>query len=183
MMKVLTDETRYAGAGAVLALGMFDGVHVGHRALIRKAVEIAREMGADAMICTFDRHPLQVLAPGSEPEMLMTVEERLAAFEALGADYALVKPFTRALANVEAEPYLRALVRATRARAVVAGENYTFGKGGQGTSALIRAMSAQLGFRAVMVESVRLGGDIVSSTLIRRLLAEGQTGRAATLLG
>ncbi|MGI6239971.1 MAG: bifunctional riboflavin kinase/FMN adenylyltransferase, partial [Christensenellales bacterium] len=60
---------------------------------------------------------------------------------------------------------------------------YTFGKGGQGTSALIRAMSAQLGFRAVMVESVRLGGDIVSSTLIRRLLAEGQTGRAATLLG
>jgi riboflavin kinase/FMN adenylyltransferase len=183
MMKVITDEKLYVGAGAVLALGMFDGVHLGHRALIRRAVALARKRKLDAMVCTFDRHPMRVIRPGSAPEMLMTVEERLKAFQELGADWALVKPFTRELADVEAEVYLRGLVAATKARAVVAGENYSFGRAGRGDARLIRALAEELGFEPVIMKSVREGGDVVSSTLIRRLLAEGEDERAARLLG
>jgi riboflavin kinase/FMN adenylyltransferase len=182
-MKVITDEKLYVGAGAVLALGMFDGVHLGHRALIRRAVALARERKLDAMVCTFDRHPMCVIRPGFAPEMLMTVEERLKAFQELGADWALVKPFTRELADVEAEVYLRGLVAATKARAVVAGENYSFGRAGRGDARLIRALEEELGFEPVIMKSVREGGDVVSSTLIRRLLSEGEDERAARLLG
>lgn len=182
-MKVISDERQYAGAGTVLALGMFDGVHMGHRALIRRAVLLARETKLDAMVCTFDKHPMRVILPDSAPEMLMTVEERLAAFEQLGADWALVKPFTRALMNVDAEAYLKELVAATRARAVVVGENYTFGRLGLGTSDMVRALSKELGYEPVVMQSVLEEGDVVSSTLIRRLLAEGQADRAALLLG
>ena len=71
-MKVLCDEKEYCGPGAVLALGMFDGVHLGHRALILRAAALAKELGGDAVVCTFDRHPLSVLCPGSEPEALTT---------------------------------------------------------------------------------------------------------------
>lgn len=182
-MKVITDEKKYAGAGTALALGMFDGVHLGHRALIRRAVILAREKNLDAMVCTFDQHPMRVIRPDSAPEMLMTVEERLAAFAALGADWALVKPFTRALADVEAEDYLRGLVAATKARVVVAGENYSFGRAGRGGAGLIRALANELGYEPVVMKSVREGGDVVSSTLIRRLLSDGQSERAARLLG
>jgi riboflavin kinase/FMN adenylyltransferase len=182
-MKVISDEKQYAGAGTVLALGMFEGVHMGHRALIRRAVLLAREKKLDAMVCTFDRHPMRVIRPDAAPEMLMTVEGRLAAFAELGADWALVKPFTQALMNVDAEAYLKELVFATRARAVVVGENYTFGRQGLGTSGMVRALSKELGYEPVVMQSVIEEGDVVSSTLIRRLLAEGKTERAALLLG
>ncbi len=182
-MKVITDEKNYTGVGTVLALGMFDGVHLGHRALIRRAVSLAHEKKLDAMVCTFDQHPMRVIRPDAAPEMLMTVEERLAAFSALGADWALVKPFTKALMNIDAEEYLENLVSATRARAVVVGENYTFGRLGLGTSRMIRERASALGYEPVVVKSVKRGGDVVSSTLIRRLLTSGQAERAARLLG
>lgn len=182
-MIVINDEKRYTGNGAVLALGMFDGVHLGHRALIGRAVSLARETGADSMACTFDRHPLSVLKPGSEPDALMTISARLKVFESLGADWALVKPFTYEFSRVEAHDFLADLVTATKARAIVCGENYTFGKGGAGNVALIREMAAEMGFRAEIMQSVKDNGDVVSSTLIRRLIAEGDSERAARLMG
>ena len=133
-MIVITGEEQYTGGGAVLELGMFDGVHLGHRSLINRAVEMAREMNADAMVCTFDRHPLSVIRPEAAPEALMSLEDRLRIFERLGADWALVKPFTREFADIEAEYFLENLVRLTRAKAIVCGENYSFGRGGMGGS-------------------------------------------------
>lgn len=181
-MKVIAHEKQYSGAGAVLALGMFDGVHRGHRSLIRQAVALARELDADAMVCTFNRHPLSVIRPEAAPEALMSVEERLAIFEGLGADWALVKPFTPEFAAVEAEDFLRELAKATRARAIVCGENYTFGRGGRGGRRMICEMATELGYRPVIVGSVTDGGEVVSSTLIRRLMSAGETERARRLL-
>ena len=89
----------------MLALGNFDGVHIGHAALIRRAVEIAGAQGAQSVVCTFDRHPLAVLKPGSEPMALTTLEERLRRFEKLGADWAYVRPFYRALSQMPAEEF------------------------------------------------------------------------------
>ncbi len=130
-MKVITDEKQYTGPGAVLALGMFDGVHLGHRALIARAQEMARAEKADAMACTFDVHPLSVLAPEKAPAPLTDVAGRLEIFRQLGLDWALVKPFTPDLAAQEPEIFLESLTRCTRARGVVCGENYTFGRGGR----------------------------------------------------
>ena len=182
-MIVITSEGQYGGPGAVLALGMFDGVHLGHRSLICRARELADALNADAMVCTFDRHPLSVLKPEAAPAALMPLEDRLRAFEKLGADYALVKPFTRELADTDAEKFLRELVGLTRARAVVCGENYSFGAGGRGGSAMIAALAAELGYRAEIMPSVRDGADVVSSTLIRSLILAGERERARRLLG
>lgn len=182
-MKIITDETQYDGARSVLALGMFDGVHLGHRALINRAVEIARTESADAIVCTFDRNPLALLAPERCPKSLMNVTERLEKFAALGADWALVKPFTRELSEMPAEEYIRRITEATRCIAVVSGENYTFGRFARGNAAMLRRFSRELGFRAEIVGSVTDMGETVSSTLIRKLIDNGESERAARLLG
>ena len=182
-MKVLCDEREYDGPGAVLALGMFDGVHLGHRALILRAAELARELDGECVVCTFDRHPLSVLCPGKEPEALTSPEERLRIFGELGVKQALVKPFTRELADCEPAEFLRGLTKNTRAKAVVCGESYTFGKNGAGDTALLMTLAAALGVRVEIVPSVMDGGELVSSTLIRSLLATGDTRRANRLLG
>lgn len=181
-LQILRSEREYTGKASVLALGTFDGVHIGHAALIRCAHDIAADMGADCVVCTFDRHPLSVLHPERAPAQLTTLEEKCAKFAALGADYALVRAFTLELAAQSAEAYLAELVRNMRAAAVVVGENHRFGFHGQGDARLIGEMGAKMDFAAVIVPPVYDEGELVSSTLIRRLLAGGQRERAERLL-
>ena len=170
-MRVWTREEDFDLPASAVALGTFDGVHIGHQALIRRAMELARELGAASVVCTFDRHPLSVLCPERAPRELLTLERKLEKLEALGVDGVLVKPFTAEFAAMEPEAYLATLVEKLRTRAVVAGFNYTFGE------------AVKLGYHAEIVEAVRDGADTVSSTLIRRLLTEGETKRAERLLG
>ena len=182
-MKVISHEREYRGPGAVLALGMFDGVHIGHRALIRRAVEMAREMGVESMVCTFDRHPRSVLFPDRAPVPLMTREEQLAEFEKLGADWALIKKFDMEFADVAADVYVASLVDATHAKGIVCGENYTFGKGGLGNPDMLEELSDAFDYRLEVLGSVKEGGEVVSSTLIRSLIKNGDLARADRLLG
>ncbi len=181
-MKILHSEAEFTGRASVAALGMFDGVHIGHQSLIRRAVALARELDAECVVCTFDRHPLSVLRPDCAPAPLLSLEENLEKFARLGADYALVKPFTREFAAMPPEEYLCALTRDMRACAVVAGENYTFGAGGRGDAALIRGMAAELGYRAEIVPPVMDGKVMCSSTRIRRLIEAGETEHARRLM-
>lgn len=181
-MKIIYTEAEFEGRASVAALGMFDGVHIGHQALIRRAAALARELDAKCVVCTFDRHPMSVLCPDRAPEPLLSLEDNLRKFEALGADAALVKAFTPAFAAMEPADYLRELVRALRVKCLVAGENYTFGAGGRGNAALIRAMADALGCRAEIVPPVMDGDVMCSSTLIRRLIAAGETEHARRLL-
>lgn len=182
-MKIITDETQYSGAGAVLALGMFDGVHLGHRRLIDTAAALAKDKNADLMVCTFDRHPLSVLSPGNEPMQLTDLDERLRVFEDMGADYALVMPFTRKLAAMDAKDFLRNLAVNTRARAIVCGENYTFGRFGAGNIETIKEMCDLLGYEPVTVKSVMDAGEVISATHIRALIKAGETEKAKLLMG
>ena len=182
-MQILRDENDYTGPGAVVALGTFDGVHIGHQKLIATAIRLARANGLDAAVCTFDRHPFAVLRPEREPQALLTPAEKLEKLACLGADVALVLPFTREFAAQPAREFLERLVRGLRARALVVGENYTFGYGGAGNSELIRALAPELGYEAVVVEAVTDEGEVVSSTLIRRLMETGDLERVERLLG
>ena len=181
-MKIIHSAGEFTGNRAVLALGMFDGVHIGHQALIRRAVALAEELGAQSVVCTFDRHPLAVLRPEQAPEPLLPLHENLKKFERLGAEWALVQAFTIGYGATAPEDFLRAMARDFRAAAIVTGVNYTFGDRGRGDAALIQRLAPQLGFRAEIVPPVMDGDVICSSTRIRALLAAGETEHAQRLL-
>lgn len=181
-MNVIRSESEFGGARSVVALGMFDGVHIGHQMLIREAVKLAGETGANCVVCTFDRHPLSVLRPDKAPVPLLTLEENIAKFAALGADHTLVKPFTKDFAAVEAEDFLRSLVKDMRVCGIVAGENYTFGRMGRGNADMLRSMQHELGFRAVIVPPVMDGDVMASSTRVRALMSAGERAHAERLL-
>ena len=181
-MRVWKSEAEYDLQSCAVALGTFDGVHVGHQALIRRAMELARELDAASVVYTFDRHPLSVLCPERAPRELLTLEEKLHKLEELGVDGVLVKPFTEEFAAMEPVRYLEILAGKLRAKAVIAGFNYTFGAMGRGDAALIRSEAARLGYRAEIVDAVMDGGDTVSSTLIRALQDRGEIARAARLM-
>lgn len=175
-------EREFTGRASVVALGMFDGVHIGHQKLIRTAVRIAGELGAECIACTFDRHPLSVLFPERAPEALLSREENLKKFEALGVDSVLVKPFTRAFAAMLPEDYIESLVKELKVCAIVVGENYTFGRAGRGNADMICALAGKYGYRAEIVKPVRDAGGMISSTRIRALLRDGRTEEAQKLL-
>jgi riboflavin kinase/FMN adenylyltransferase len=181
-MKIIYETTEFTGHRAVVALGMFDGVHIGHQALIRHTVALAKAMEAQSVVCTFDRHPLSVITPEKAPRALLPLHENLKKFERLGAEWTLVQAFTREYSATDPLDFLRGMVRDMRVVAIVTGENYTFGARGRGDAALIRRMADALGYRAEIVPSVMDGDVICSSTWIRQLLARGETEHAQRLL-
>ncbi|MBO9626464.1 MAG: bifunctional riboflavin kinase/FAD synthetase [Microbacterium sp.] len=176
-----------AGFGpSVVAIGKFDGVHAGHRAVIRRLEETAAESGARAVVVTFDRNPLAVLRPDRCPENVVTVERKLELLSGLGLDAALVLTFDEQMAARSAEDFVaEILVGALGVSTVLVGEDFRFGHGGAGTPDLLRAMGPQLGFTVEVVDDVYLAGSgrRVSSTWIRELLIEGDVTTAAEALG
>ena len=181
-MIVLHSAEEFAGRASVVALGMFDGVHIGHQKLIRTAVELAKQMDAQSIVCTFDRHPLSLLHPESAPKPLLTLEQNVKKFEQLGADAVLIQPFDQKFASMLPEDYLESLVDVLHANAVVIGENYTFGRGGRGNAEMVRAMATKYGYRAKIVEPVTDEQGLISSTRIRSMLRNGDAERAQQLL-
>ena len=181
-MIVLQAACEFTGRASVVALGMFDGVHIGHQKLIRTAVELAKQMNAQSIVCTFDCHPLSLLCPERAPEPLLPLEENLRKFEQLGVDAVLVQPFTKKFADMLPEDYLESLVDGLHAKAIVIGENYSFGRQGRGNAEMVRLMAKKYGYRAKIVEPVTDAEGLISSTRIRGLLRDGETQRAHQLL-
>jgi riboflavin kinase/FMN adenylyltransferase len=171
-------------APAAVALGVFDGVHLGHRAILGLAVSHARSADMRSIACTFDPHPMEVLQPGRAPLAITTLDERLALIEGCGLDVAVVLPFTRELAAVEPEAFVKdVLVTRLAARDVVVGFNHRFGRGARGDAAMLRSLGERLGFRTHVAEPLLVDGVAVSSTEIRAALRRGDLPVAARLLG
>ena len=181
-MKVCMDETTHTQA-SVVALGMFDGVHAGHQVLLRRARKLADMYGVPLVVQTFAQHPLCQIAPERCPPQLTTYAERLACLEKTGVDILYAPPFTTEMRDMPPEDFIGHLVRRWHPRAVVVGFNYTFGRGGEGTPALLHMVGHALGFETSIVPEIRIDGISVSSTHIRRLLAEGNTAVARAYLG
>ncbi|WP_217915780.1 bifunctional riboflavin kinase/FAD synthetase [Miltoncostaea marina] len=173
------------GPRRVLAIGTFDGVHVGHQAVIGRAMELAAQRGLPCMAMTFEPQPIAVLRPELRPGVLTHIGFKSQLIERLGVDELLVVPFTRAFARIRAERFAEMLVSPpVGADAVVVGENFRFGHGGAGTVEML----AQFGrSRALHVEWPPMvhsdDGKPVSSTRIRRLVATGQVAKVIPLLG
>jgi len=172
------------GPGTVVALGVFDGVHLGHRAILETARERGRRTGLEALACTFDPHPLEVLEPERAPAPLATLEERLALIAELGLDATVVVAFTPELARMEPEAFVKdVLVGRLRAREVVLGFNHTFGRGARGDARLLRALGERLGFAVHVMPPLVVDGQPVSSSAIRAALEQGDVERARRYLG
>jgi len=171
-------------AGSVITVGTFDGIHVGHQALVARCVARARALELPAIAYTFDPHPAQILAPAKAPVLLSSIEERIRVFRSLGIDRVVTELFDRAFADVTADAWIEQYIVAPLApRAVIVGFNFSYGKARGGDPAHLQAAGKRLGFDVEVVGPVELDGEVVSSTRIRRLLAEGDVTRAARLLG
>ena len=172
-----------AGPSAV-ALGAFDGIHLGHRAILGTAVAQARQGKLSALACTFDRHPMEVLQPDRAPLPITTLDERLELIAGTGIDTTVVIPFTPAVAGIEAKAFVQdVLVGTLKAREIVVGFNHRFGRGARGDTQLLEALAAPLGFRAHIVSALMVDGVAVSSSEIRSALQRGDLPAAARLLG
>ncbi|TDN88571.1 bifunctional riboflavin kinase/FAD synthetase [Microbacterium sp. BK668] len=176
-----------AGFGpSVIAIGKFDGVHAGHRAVLERAKVDAASGGAQVVAVTFDRNPLSLLRPEVCPEDLIGVTQKVHLLADTGIDATLVLRFDEALAALSPRDFVeRVLVNALGARTVLVGRDFRFGRGGAGNPGVLRELGDELGFRVDVVDDVRsLDSDRrVSSTWIRELLSAGDVETAAKLLG
>lgn len=170
--------------GTVLTLGVFDGLHLGHQKIMERVVSRAKAVSAIPTAITFDPHPRAVLFPENAPPLLQTLDQRLANFEVLGIEQAIVIRFDKDFANQNAETFLRDIVHERlQAREVYLGKGFAFGKNRGGNIELLRQMSASLGFFADEVPEICLRNQRISSSKIRDLLAAGKVNSARRMLG
>jgi riboflavin kinase / FMN adenylyltransferase len=169
---------------SVVTIGNFDGIHVGHQKILHAVLERARAGQGLSAVVTFDPHPLRILRPEEAPSLLMTLGQRLAAFEELGLDAVLILRFDRALSLLSPEEFVRRiLVETMRARAVLVGGNFRFGHRQAGDVRLLTEMGKTSGFAVETISPVVVRGAVVSSSVIRQALREGHVTRAARFLG
>jgi phosphoribosyl 1,2-cyclic phosphate phosphodiesterase len=173
-----------SGQSSVLAIGSFDGIHLGHQAILRSVAARARALGAVPTALTFDPSPRKVLRPETASPQISTIAHRLAGFSALGLEAAVVLPFTLELSRLAPDEFVhRILLRNLRIKALFVGENFRFGHKQAGDVNLLRKLGAENGFEVVVLPPVICRGEVVSSTLIRKEIAGGDVARAARLLG
>ena len=169
---------------AVVTIGNFDGVHLGHQRILAGVLQRARATDLMAAVLTFFPHPARILRPDAAPLLLSTLTQRLAGFEAAGMDAALVLKFDAELAKVSAEDFARLyLVETLRARAVMVGADFRFGHRQSGDVKLLEDLGRQNNFEVHVVPPVVVGGVVVSSSAIRSALRDGRVEDAARLLG
>lgn len=182
-MGVLTDFTGWPRGPLSIAIGVFDGVHVGHQALIRQSADRAKQERGRALAATFDPLPIQALAPGAPPSALSNVEERSRFLHEAGASDVVVFSFTKEFAGLTADEFVRRLAGAGEVRQIFVGADFQFGHDRGGNVRTLAAAGATHGFEVVVASPVKQAGEVVSSTRIRNDLLAGDVEDAARLLG
>lgn len=186
MMEVFRtlDEARGLFGPCALTIGNFDGTHLAHQALFHEVALLAKSKGWRAAALTFDPHPAYVVAPDRAPKRITGFEERTAVMAACGLDRALVLPFTRELAQVSPDAFVREiLVGALQVKAVVVGDNFRFGHRHAGDMHLLAELGLQLGFSTHIEPAITSRYGVISSTLVRQAIGQGRMAMARRLLG
>lgn len=184
-MKVIKDTKRAAKIKAsILTLGNFDGLHLGHRKIIRKVSTRAKKLDLPSIVYTFDPHPLKVLAPEKSPPLITGTKDKIRLIESTGVDILILASFTKNFASMHPKAFVNdILIQRLGIKEVWIGHDYSFGKGKQGSAEYLKELGAKLGFFVGIIAAHRKDGDIVSSSRIRELIKDGKTGKAARLLG
>jgi riboflavin kinase/FMN adenylyltransferase len=185
-MRILTAISELADVPGpvVLAIGVFDGVHLGHRAVLERAHADAKAIGGTVVAVSFDPHPVRVLRPESSPRLLTSTPHKCRLIRAIGIENLLLIRFDLQFASTEPEHFIRELAAAANPlHEICVGHQWSFGKGRAGNLQLLDKLGNELGFEEIGVPAVEIGGEIVSSTLVRRAVQDGDLARAALLLG
>jgi riboflavin kinase/FMN adenylyltransferase len=171
-------------APLAIAIGNFDGVHLGHAALLAEARARAARRGAEAAVLTFTPHPARLFAPERAPPLIMSLERRLELVAEAGIDVAIVQPFTREFASIDASVFVRQmLAEQLGACDAVVGYDFSFGRGRAGNAEMLGAFGSAVGIEVAVIPPVSVAGVPCSSTRVRELVLAGETGAAARLLG
>jgi riboflavin kinase/FMN adenylyltransferase len=169
---------------SVVTIGNFDGVHAGHREILRRVATIASERDLVPVVLTFDPHPAQVLAPHRAPKLITTISQRLRRMDSEGIEAALLLPFSMDIARLSPEDFARdVLANALHARVVIVGEDFRFGHKQAGDLATLRTLGEQFGFEVESAGVILRRGERISSTAIRKLIEAGKVSRACRMLG
>lgn len=169
---------------SVVTVGVFDGVHLGHRKVIAGTVERAKALGVRSVVLTFDPHPAMILHPGTWVPSLMSLDHRIRLIGELGVDIIIVANFSKSFASITAEKFVKdVLVSKLGAREVCASKGFFFGKGAEASLELLKKLGARYGFKVDVVKAARVGSGIVSSSRIRKAITAGDIALAARLLG
>ena len=182
-MRIIHNMQEWDEQGSVVALGTFDGVHIGHAQLIKEAVRLAGEFSVSSAALTFDRHPLSLIRPEAVPRPLTSPEEKRRRLAALGLDALIEHPFTAEFAALPPDEFFTLLYRSLHPRALVVGFNYTFGRKGAGDAGLLSYLCKEKGVLCRVMEPVCADGRPVSSSRIRALIRDGNESEAQALLG
>ena len=186
LMKILRsiDELSSLNGPIVLAAGTFDGLHLGHQALIRRAQEEASHVGGTAVVMTFDRHPASVVRPESAPKLLTPNTSKLAILEQMGVPVVLLLEFNESLSSISAGDFIRSITTASKPlNMICVGSQWSFGKGGEGNITLLKILGQELGFFVAGIDPVEIAGSPISSTRIRNAIACGNFQEAKNCLG
>ena len=184
-MKVFSDidnlKTEYSNIA--MALGSFDGIHVGHQSLIKRVIQLAKENNGTSVVFTFGNHPMSVLVPDMVPPQIEDSTSRIAVLENMGVDVLLELPFTPEMAKETPEQFLEFLKEKIAPKYVVVGPNFSFGYKGEGTPRYLADNSEKFGFITEISPIVTIGDEIVSSTTIRKFITQGDLAEANKFLG
>ncbi len=186
MMNIINAATDlpHGAQPACLAIGVFDGVHLGHQQVIRQMVTDARQHEARSIVITFDRHPNTVVAPDRVPPLIYTLPQKLRAIEDLGVDATLLIHFDEPFSKQSGEQFIRGLVRDFgRIHSICVGSAFTFGHKRSGNVTVLKKLGQELGFMVHGLAAVSLDGEVVSSTRIREAIRAGQLDSASQMLG
>ena len=178
------EEFRAGGRKVSVAIGMFDGVHLGHQQLIRQAVADAEQHEGTAVVVTFDRHPNNIIAPDRVPPLIYSPSQKLRAIAAAGADATVIIPFTPDFSRQPADAFVRSLARQFEPmHSICVGSSFTFGHRRSGNVELLRQLGLELHFAVHGIAAVSLDHDVVSSTRIREAVRAGNFNAASQMLG
>lgn len=167
-----------------LAIGVFDGVHLGHQAVISTSAEHARAANGTPVVVTFDPHPEKILRPDKAPHLLTATSHKIALIRGLGVRHLLIIPFDKHFAAMEPEDFAQQLIQHSKPlREICVGHEWSFGKNRRGNLQLLTKLGTEFDFNVVGITPVSVNGEIVSSTRIRRAIEQGELQEAATMLG
>jgi riboflavin kinase / FMN adenylyltransferase len=185
-MKIIRaeNELKTEGKKVCLAIGFFDGVHLGHQQIIRQTISDARQHDAIAVVLTFDRHPNSIVAPDRVPPLIYSLPQKLRAIESLGADALLLIQFDKKFSEQTGEKFIRGLARNFwKIHSVCVGTDFVFGHKRSGDVALLKKLGGEIGFQVHGLAAISLDGQVVSSTRIRETIRAGNFDAASQMLG
>jgi riboflavin kinase/FMN adenylyltransferase len=185
-MRIIDDLTFVAEdfSSPVVTIGNYDGLHLGHQAIIKRVIELAKEDKGESVVLTFEPHPVKFFHPELQIPLITPYRKKMILLTQFGVDATINLPFTEEIARLSAKEFIQEIVQKLIApRWVVVGFNFTFGKGRTGSPEELRKIGEELGFGVEIMPPFQLGGEVVSSTRIRELIARGEIGAANRMLG